>query len=193
MKYIGNVSTHWQYINMLFHINTFCVHAQQYLTLCNPMDCSPPGSSGHWNFPGKNIGMGCHFLLQGIFWTQGQSLCLLHWQVGSFTAAPPGKPFSPVLILVCLVQFILFYVGNTAFPCVINLLTIQRLKQIFWQNIKMLIMNNLRTSVFSFYKPPVVLCAWCILLNKVLITCQPSVATQKLLVVLALQEVLLYL
>ena len=36
-----------------------------------------------WDFPGKNTGMGCHFLLQGIFLTQGASphfLCLLHWQ-----------------------------------------------------------------------------------------------------------------
>ena len=34
-------------------------------TLWDPMDCSPPGSP--WDFPGKNIGEGCHFLLQGIF------------------------------------------------------------------------------------------------------------------------------
>ena len=150
MKYIGNISTHWQYINMLFHINTFCVHAQQSLTLCSPMDCSPPGSSGHWNFLGKNIGVGCHFLLQGIFWTQGLNLCFLHWQVDCYTTAPPGKPFSPVLILVCLVLLIVFYVGHTAFPCRRNLLTIQRLKQIFWQNIKMLIMNNFRASLQYF-------------------------------------------
>ena len=30
-----------------------------------------------WNFPGKNTGMGCHFLLQGIFQTQTSNLCLL--------------------------------------------------------------------------------------------------------------------
>ena len=38
-----------------------------------------------WDFPGKNTGVGCHFLLQGIFLTQGSSsslLSLLHWQVG---------------------------------------------------------------------------------------------------------------
>ena len=45
-----------------------------------------------WNFPGKNTGMGCHFLLQGIFLTQGSNLHLLHWQVGSLPAKPPGKP-----------------------------------------------------------------------------------------------------
>ena len=39
------------------------------------MDCSPPGSSVH-GIPGKNIGVGCNFLLQGIFPTQGLNLCL---------------------------------------------------------------------------------------------------------------------
>ena len=34
-------------------------------------------------FPGKNTAVGCHFLLQGIFLTQGLYLHLLHWQVGS--------------------------------------------------------------------------------------------------------------
>ena len=35
---------------------------------------------------GKNTGVGCHFLLQGIFLTQGSNLSLLHllhWQAGS--------------------------------------------------------------------------------------------------------------
>ena len=32
-------------------------------TLCHLMDCSPPGFCP-WNFPGKNTGVGCHFLLQ---------------------------------------------------------------------------------------------------------------------------------
>ena len=34
------------------------------LTLCNPIDGSPPGSPGPWDSPGKNTGVGCHFLLQ---------------------------------------------------------------------------------------------------------------------------------
>ena len=41
-----------------------------------------------------NPGVGCHFLLQGIFMTQGQNrrhLHLLHWQVGSLLLAPPGN------------------------------------------------------------------------------------------------------
>ena len=39
-----------------------------------------------WNFPGKNTGVGCYFLLQGIFPTQGSNphlLNLLQWQMGS--------------------------------------------------------------------------------------------------------------
>ena len=31
-----------------------------------------------WDFPGKNTAVGCHFLLQGIFLTQGSKLCFLH-------------------------------------------------------------------------------------------------------------------
>ena len=38
-----------------------CLVAQSGPTLCNPMDCSPPG----WGSPGKNTGMGCHAVLQG--------------------------------------------------------------------------------------------------------------------------------
>ena len=48
-----------------------------------------------WDFPGKNTGVSCHFLLQGIFQTQGLNphfLHLLHWQVGSLPLMPPGKP-----------------------------------------------------------------------------------------------------
>ena len=52
--------------------------AQSCLILCDPMDCSPPGSSVHGDSPGKNTGVGCHALLQGIFPTQGSNPGLLH-------------------------------------------------------------------------------------------------------------------
>ena len=57
---------------------------QSCLTLCNPMNCSLPGSSVHGDSPGKNTGVACHFLLQGIFPTQDLNphlLCLLNWYV----------------------------------------------------------------------------------------------------------------
>ena len=53
-----------------------CSDAQLYLTLCDPMDCSPPGSSVHGDSPGKNSGVGCHFLLLGLFLTYRSKLCL---------------------------------------------------------------------------------------------------------------------
>ena len=40
------------------------------LTLCDPMDWSPPGFSAHEDSPVKNNGVSCHTLLQGIFPTQ---------------------------------------------------------------------------------------------------------------------------
>ena len=47
-----------------------------------------------WNSLGKNTVMGCHFLFQRIYLTQGSSMCLmclLLWQVDSLPLAPPGK------------------------------------------------------------------------------------------------------
>ena len=43
-----------------------------------------------WDFPGKNTGVGCHFLLQGILPTQELNLCLLHWQADSLPLSYQG-------------------------------------------------------------------------------------------------------
>ena len=69
-------------------------------TLCDPMDYSPPGSSDHGIIPGKNIGVGCHFLLQGILPIQRSSTCLLHLlhrQRGSLPLAPLGSPHGGLI------------------------------------------------------------------------------------------------
>ena len=52
--------------------------AQLCLTVISWTDCSLPGSSENlsWDFPCKDTGLGCHFLLQGIFLTQGLNLDL---------------------------------------------------------------------------------------------------------------------
>ena len=54
-----------------------CLVTQLCLTLCDAMDCSPPGSSVHGDSPGKNTGVDCHAFLQGIFPTQGSNPGLL--------------------------------------------------------------------------------------------------------------------
>ena len=63
------------------------------------MDCSPPG---------KNTGMGCHALLQGIFPTQGLNphhICLMHWQAGSLPLASFSIIISPNVNFMCLSFF----------------------------------------------------------------------------------------
>ena len=45
-----------------------------------------------WDSPGKNAGVGCHFLLQGIFLTQGLNPSLLHWQADSLLLSHQGYP-----------------------------------------------------------------------------------------------------
>ena len=68
---------------MQLYSTFWCVCAQSCPTLCEPMDCSPSGSSVH-GLPGKNTGVGCHFLFQGIFSTLGLSLYLMNWQADSY-------------------------------------------------------------------------------------------------------------
>ena len=48
--------------------------------LCDPMDCSPPGSSVNGDTPGKNTGVGCHAFLQEIFPTQESNPGLPHYR-----------------------------------------------------------------------------------------------------------------
>ena len=73
-------------------VKRLCSVAQPCPTLWDPMDCSPSGSFDPWDFPGKNTGVGCHFLLQGVFSTQGMTLQLLHCQAGSLPLSHQGSP-----------------------------------------------------------------------------------------------------
>ena len=52
--------------------------AKSCLTLLEPHRLQPARLLCPWDFPGKNIGVGCHFLLQRVFLTQGSNLRLLH-------------------------------------------------------------------------------------------------------------------
>ena len=56
-----------------------------------------------WDSPGKNIGVGCHVLLQGIFLTQGSNpglLRLLQWQAGSLLLVSPGNPIIGTIVFI---------------------------------------------------------------------------------------------
>ena len=67
---------------------------QSYPTLCDPMDYSPPGSSVHGDSPGKNTRVGCHFLLQGTFLTQGLNLGPPHCRQTLYPLKHQGSPTS---------------------------------------------------------------------------------------------------
>ena len=58
-------------------------------TLGNPVDCSLPGSSGPWDFPGKNTGVGCCALFQGC--SQPRDLTSPALAGSSLQLVPPGK------------------------------------------------------------------------------------------------------
>ena len=81
----------------------YCV-AQLCLTLCDPMDCNLPGASVHGDSPGKNPGVGWHFLLQGILPTHGWNSGLPHcrqiivWATRE-APEPQGKPSNITIIL----------------------------------------------------------------------------------------------
>ena len=78
------------------HIAWNCVHeCSAVSSSLGPHGLQPARLLYPQSFPGKNTGVGCHFLLQGIFPTQGSNLhllCLLHWQVDSLPLSHLGSP-----------------------------------------------------------------------------------------------------
>ena len=70
------------------------------------MDCRSPGSSVHGDSPGKNTGVGCHALLQGIFPTQGSNAGLTHCRgilyCLSHEVSPTYHVWEAINSLVCL-------------------------------------------------------------------------------------------
>ena len=71
-----------------------CLVAQSCPTLCDPMDCSPPGSSVHGDSPGRKTGVGCCALLQGIFPTQESNWGLLHCRRILYQLSHQASPCS---------------------------------------------------------------------------------------------------
>ena len=100
-----NLKGQWSYSVLLFCIiilyytivvdtchHMLCLVDQSCLTLCDPMDCSPPGSSVHGDSPGKNTRVGFHALLQGILLTQSLNLGLPHCRRILYQLSFQGSP-----------------------------------------------------------------------------------------------------
>ena len=77
-------------INKMCYV--LCLVTQSCPTLCDLMDCSPPGSPVHGGSPGKNTRVGCHGLLQVIFPTQGSNPSLLHCRQILYQLSHKGIP-----------------------------------------------------------------------------------------------------
>ena len=96
-----NVNRYFIGLNHIFlliccldHMHTCMLRRSDISNSLQPHGLQPTRLLSPWNFPGKNTGVGCHFLLQGIFLTQGLNssfLHLLHWQIGSLPLSYLGN------------------------------------------------------------------------------------------------------
>ena len=132
-----------------------CMHAkslQLHPTLCDPMDCSPPGPFRclcPQDFPGKNIGVGCwHFHLQRIFSTQGLNPGVLHCRQILYHLSHQGSPLTlnPFSFFYSLLN-IVFHPLYFSFP----------VHSIFFFSLSFIHLNvsqsgNFLTMVYSVYK-----------------------------------------
>ena len=76
---------------ILKNIFCCCLVAKLYPTLLQPHALQPARLLCPWDFPGKNTGVGCHFLLQGLLPIQGSKLHLLHCQEDSLPLSHQGS------------------------------------------------------------------------------------------------------
>ena len=79
-----------------------CVLVTQSCPTLRPHGLEPSRILCPWDFPGRNTGVGCHFLLQETFLTQGLNPGLLHWQEGSLPLSHQGSPpkaYNPANII----------------------------------------------------------------------------------------------
>ena len=97
-------------------IYIYIAYAQSSLTLCGPMDCSPSGSSVHEILPGKDTGVGCRFLLQGIF-RSPESL----WQFNT-PKKSSERSWLDHQLMRCRMSFMRFYILKTIFKTDTHLL-----------------------------------------------------------------------
>ena len=78
-----------------------CLVAELCLTLLWPLRLGSARLFGPWDYPGKNTGVGCHFLLQGIFLTQGSDPCLLPYHLSPLGSHRPISTPSSFSMYFC--------------------------------------------------------------------------------------------
>ena len=78
---------------VLFYVYMCALLLQLCLTLCDPMDCSLPGSSVHGILQSRVLEWVAIPFFRGSSQPRDQNRVSLHWQAGSLLA-PPGKPIS---------------------------------------------------------------------------------------------------
>ena len=113
--------------NYLSYAYVYAKSLQLCTTLCNAMDVQAARLLCPWDFPGKNIGVYCHALLQGIFSIQELNpslLSLLHWLTSSLPLAPPGKPYLSIPKKIFL-QLIGLHLGEKIMGCFSFLIMVQ--------------------------------------------------------------------
>ena len=80
-------------LRMVIQSQIFCCLVDKSCpTLLGPHKLQPARLLCSWDFPGKNTEVGYHFLLPGIFLTQGSNPHLLHWQPDSLPLSHKGSP-----------------------------------------------------------------------------------------------------
>ena len=111
----------------LLHIlsTIYCMHASSLIRvqLFGPHGLQPDRLLCPWNYPSMNTGMGCHFLLQGIFLTWDQTLhllWLLHWQADSLSLSHicrlSDESHSDQCEVAPYCSFYLYFSDNLHFP-----------------------------------------------------------------------------
>ena len=116
-----------KHVILLLKVKSESEVAQSCPTLCDPMDWSLPRPLHPWNFPGKDTGEDCHFLLQGIFPIQGSNPALLHCRQTCYHLSHQGSPrVEGCMLLFCVIALTLLSQV---------LLTVQITSAFLWANI----------------------------------------------------------
>ena len=128
LELFGRLNVYMVKFKAVLIFTMLCLVTKSCLTLCEPMNCSLPGSSVHGNSPGKNTGVGCHAFLQGIFLTQGSNLGLMHCRK------------------------ILYHLSHQSYPEIFCWLAAEQIcnSSVYWnEHLVLIILQNFRTKYFQ--------------------------------------------